>query len=49
MQNLRELHRKCRSGEITCGQCKKETAERVVAFLKDFREKMDVAAETIEV
>ncbi len=45
---LAELHRKCRSGEITCGQCKKETAERVVAFLKDFREKMDVAAETIE-
>ncbi len=46
---LAELHRKCRSGEITCGQCKRETAERVVAFLKDFREKMDVAAETIEV
>jgi tryptophanyl-tRNA synthetase len=46
---LAELHRKCRFGEITCGQCKKETAERVVAFLKDFREKMDVAAETIEV
>ena len=46
---LAELHRKCRSGEITCGQCKKETAERVVAFLADFREKMDVAAETIEV
>ncbi len=46
---LAELHRKCRSGEITCGQCKKETADRVVAFLKDFREKMDVAAETIEV
>jgi len=46
---LAELHRKCRSGEITCGQCKKETAERVVAFLKDFREKMDVAAETIVV
>ena len=46
---LAELHRKSRSGEITCGQCKKETADRVVAFLKDFREKMDVAAETIEV
>jgi len=46
---LAELHRKCRSGEITCGQCKKETTERVVAFLKDFREKMDVAAETIVV
>ncbi len=46
---LAEIHRKCRSGEITCGQCKKETADRVVAFLVDFKEKMDVAAETIEV
>jgi tryptophanyl-tRNA synthetase len=46
---LAEIHRKCKSGEITCGQCKKETAERVIAFLKDFKEKMDVAAETIEV
>jgi len=48
-EKLAGLHRKCTSGEITCGQCKKETAERVVAFLKDFKEKMDVAAEKIEV
>ena len=46
---LAEIRRKCVSGEIMCGQCKKETAERVVAFLKDFREKMDAAAEKIEV
>jgi len=46
---LAEIHRRCRAGEITCGQCKKETAERVIAFLKDFKEKMDVAAENIEV
>ncbi len=46
---LAEIHRKCKAGEITCGQCKKETAERVMSFLKDFKEKMDVAAETIEV
>ena len=46
---LAEIHRKCCSGEITCGQCKRETADRVVAFLKDFKEKMDVAAERIEV
>ena len=46
---LAEVRRRCVSGEITCGQCKKETAERVVAFLKDYREKMDAAAETIEV
>ena len=46
---LAEIRRKCESGEIMCGHCKKETAERVIAFLKDFREKMDAAAEKIEV
>jgi len=46
---LAEIRRKCTSGEITCGQCKKETAERVVAFLKDFREKMDAAGDKIRV
>src|SRR5512139_3877096 len=37
---LAEIRRKCVSGEIMCGHCKKETAERVIAFLKDFRQKM---------
>ena len=46
---LTEIRRKCVSGEIMCGQCKKETAERVLSFLKDFREKMDAAIEKIEV
>jgi tryptophanyl-tRNA synthetase len=46
---LAAIRRKCSTGEITCGQCKKETAERVIAFLKNFREKMDMAAEKIEV
>ena len=31
---LEEIRRKCMAGEMTCGQCKKETAERVLAFLK---------------
>jgi tryptophanyl-tRNA synthetase len=48
-RELDEIRRKCMAGEVTCGQCKKETAERVIAFLKDFREKMDAAAEMIEV
>jgi len=47
--DLAEIRRKCTSGEITCGQCKKETAERVVAFLRDFKEKMDAASDRIEV
>jgi len=46
---LAEIRRKCTAGEITCGQCKKETAERVVAFLHDFKEKMDAASDRIEV
>jgi len=46
---LEEIRRKCLSGEMTCGQCKKDTAERVLAFLKEFREKMDAAEEKIEV
>ena len=46
---LSEIRRKCTGGEITCGQCKKETAERVVTFLKDFKEKMDAASDRIEV
>ncbi|MEI6292053.1 MAG: tryptophan--tRNA ligase [Methanomicrobiales archaeon] len=46
---LAEIRRKCTAGEITCGQCKKDTAERVVAFLKDFREKMDACSDRIRV
>lgn len=44
---LAEIRRRCISGELMCGQCKKETASRVTEFLKDFREKMTVAAEKI--
>ncbi len=38
---LADLHRRCESGELTCGQCKKETYERVQAFLVELRDKMD--------
>jgi tryptophanyl-tRNA synthetase len=46
---LAELRRKCVSGEIMCGTCKKETAERVVSFLKDFKSKMDAVVDKLEV
>ena len=46
---LAKIRSKCVSGEMMCGNCKKETAERVVKFLKDFREKMDAVTEKIEV
>jgi tryptophanyl-tRNA synthetase len=48
-KELDEIKRKCTAGEVTCGQCKKDTAERVVMFLKVFREKMDACADRIRV
>jgi tryptophanyl-tRNA synthetase len=41
---LAELYRRCAAGEVTCGACKRETADRVEAFLVDFRERMDEVA-----
>lgn len=38
---LAELRRRCTAGEITCGACKRKTADRVEAFLADFRDRMD--------
>lgn len=45
---LADLRRRCESGEPTCGQCKKETLERVNAFLKDLRDKMDAVEHLAE-
>ncbi|MDD1730170.1 MAG: tryptophan--tRNA ligase [Methanospirillum sp.] len=44
---LAEIHRKCTAGELMCGQCKKEAASRVIAFLAEFREKMAVASDML--
>mgnify|MGYP001009155606 CR=1 FL=1 len=44
---LAEIRRKCMVGELMCGQCKKDSAARVLAFLDEFREKMAVAADQI--
>jgi tryptophanyl-tRNA synthetase len=45
---LADLARRCESGELTCGQCKKDTYERVQAFLKELREKMDAVEHLAE-
>ena len=45
--DLAEIRRRCLAGELMCGQCKKDTAARVLAFLDEFREKMAVAADQI--
>mgnify|MGYP000844259437 CR=1 FL=1 len=44
---LAKLRSRCMAGELMCGQCKKETAARVVAFLDEFRERMACAADAI--
>ncbi len=41
---LEEIRKRCMAGEMTCGQCKKETVERVLAYLAGFRERMDETA-----
>ena len=48
-RELEELRVKCRSGQLMCGQCKKETAERVLSFVRDMREKMAAVEHLIEV
>lgn len=45
---LSDLRRRCESGELTCGQCKKETLERVQVFLKELRDKMDAVEHLAE-
>ncbi|HOT03714.1 MAG TPA: tryptophan--tRNA ligase [Methanolinea sp.] len=48
-RELAELRRRCLQGEMMCGQCKKETAERVLAFVRDFRERMEAVAHLVKV
>lgn len=45
---LSDIRWRCVSGEIMCGQCKKETAERVLAFIRDFKERMDEVEHLVE-
>jgi tryptophanyl-tRNA synthetase len=46
---LAEIYRCCKEGELMCGQCKEETADRVLAFIRDFREKMEASAHLVKV
>jgi tryptophanyl-tRNA synthetase len=47
-RELEEVRRRCVSGEMMCGECKKETVERVLGFLREFHEKMDEVAHLVE-
>lgn len=44
---LKMMCEACKAGELMCGTCKKETLERVRAFLADFKEKRDEVAHKV--
>ena len=41
---LNEVRQQCMRGELMCGQCKKDTAARVEAFLLDFTSRIDAVS-----
>jgi tryptophanyl-tRNA synthetase len=45
---LAEICRSCREGELMCGVCKKETLERVREFLRDFHARMGAVEHLVE-
>jgi tryptophanyl-tRNA synthetase len=47
-EGLTEREKKCRSGEILCGECKKELTERINRFLAEHQKKREKAKNTID-
>ena len=47
-EKLNERERKCKAGEILCGECKTELADRINSFLENHRRKRDKARNIIE-
>jgi tryptophanyl-tRNA synthetase len=47
-KKLTERETKCRNGEILCGECKKNLAERVNKFLAEHQKKREKARDTVE-
>ncbi|MDD1723537.1 MAG: tryptophan--tRNA ligase, partial [Methanospirillum sp.] len=47
-RELAGIRSQCLGGELMCGNCKKDTAERVINFLREFKEKKDIAAEELK-
>jgi tryptophanyl-tRNA synthetase len=44
---LNEVRQQCLIGELMCGQCKKDTAARVEAFLSDFNSRIDAVSHMV--
>jgi tryptophanyl-tRNA synthetase len=47
-RKLSERERKCRTGEVMCGDCKKELADRINKFLAEHQKKREKAKNIIE-
>ena len=47
-KKLAERERKCRSGEVLCGECKKDLTEKINKFLADHQKKREKARGTVE-
>ncbi|HJJ56088.1 MAG TPA: tryptophan--tRNA ligase [Methanocorpusculum sp.] len=45
---LDEMYKKCKSGDLTCGTCKKECIESLNNFLLEFKEKRDSVEHIVE-
>jgi tryptophanyl-tRNA synthetase len=47
-KKMAERARQCKSGEVMCGDCKKDLAERVNRFLAEHQKKREKARDTVE-
>lgn len=47
-KKLEERRKKCESGELLCGYCKQELAERVVKYLKEHQKKREKAKDVLD-
>jgi tryptophanyl-tRNA synthetase len=47
-KKLAERQRKCRTGEILCGECKKDLTERINSFLAEHQRKREKAKDKID-
>jgi tryptophanyl-tRNA synthetase len=47
-EKLNEREKKCKAGEILCGECKTELTDRINSFLENHRRKRDKARNVIE-
>ncbi len=47
-EKLKERYWKCKTGQLTCGECKRELAERVAKFLKEHQKRREKAKDLVE-